>query len=84
MSGPIATVIERVRGYVEDDEGTGGREASTDGGRAQAETTTRPPSTLYHCPDCDTVYVASDKQTCGTCGTDVTNVESTVPNGTDW
>lgn len=35
-------------------------------------------STLYQCPDCESVYVALDKQTCSTCDAAVEEVPSTL------
>jgi len=35
-------------------------------------------SQLFRCPSCETVYIAHTKETCGTCGTDVSQVCATV------
>lgn len=35
------------------------------------------PPYLYNCSSCDQIYVATDKQTCSTCGTAVERVEQT-------
>lgn len=36
-----------------------------------------PQPALFQCPDCESVFVAVDKQTCATCETDVEQVPST-------
>lgn len=35
-------------------------------------------SALFHCLQCDTVYVAMTKEVCSDCGTDVSRVPSTL------
>ena len=35
-------------------------------------------STLYQCPDCESVYVAIDKEACDTCDTAVEEIPSTL------
>lgn len=35
-------------------------------------------TSLFHCPDCETVYIATDKTTCSTCDTTVDRVPSTL------
>ena len=35
-----------------------------------------PPSSLFHCPECKTVYIATDKNTCSTCDETVEQVPS--------
>jgi len=37
-------------------------------------------SHLFRCPSCEAVYIAQIKETCGTCGTEVTRVRSTLQN----
>jgi len=42
------------------------------------DTSERVRSSLYHCSNCDTIYVAVEKKTCATCGTAVETVRSTL------
>lgn len=35
-------------------------------------------SSLFHCPDCKTVYIATDKDTCSACDAAVDQVPSTL------
>ena len=35
-------------------------------------------SALFHCPRCDTVYIAGEKDTCSDCGTAVNRVPSAL------
>ncbi len=37
-----------------------------------------PRSSLFCCPDCATVYIATDKTTCGTCDTAVDQIAATL------
>lgn len=36
----------------------------------------RPPTRLYECPDCESVYLPEDLATCGSCNTSVEPVPS--------
>lgn len=47
--------------------------------RSDRETTRRGESrsSLFHCPDCETVYIAVGKTTCLTCETTVVKIPST-------
>lgn len=40
--------------------------------------TDEPRSSLFHCPDCAAVYIATDKRTCATCDTAVDQIPSTL------
>lgn len=84
MWGHVTTMVERLYAYLGMDEPDEVHQTAADGGTARAGAAVRSASSLFRCPDCETVYVARDKQTCRTCGTDVVDVDSTVPNSTDW
>lgn len=43
---------------------------------AEGNVVARPEPTLFHCPTCDTVYVAVEKEDCGTCHGDVETLPS--------
>lgn len=49
--------------------------------KTEAETSDTRQSSLYACPSCNTVYIASEKQTCSSCETAVEQVPAT-PNET--
>lgn len=60
------------------------KEVNTDGGVDRVASTgretvaTESPSSLYKCPECQLVYVAAEKQTCGTCQTSVTEIDKSL------
>ena len=76
----VLRTLERLYGRVTGGERADTREATPDGGATPAEGGPELSSELYHCPGCDTVFVAEDKRTCGTCGTRVEELHSTVPD----
>lgn len=43
-------------------------------------TTETTQSSLFLCSSCDSVYIATEKQTCSTCGTPVRQVRATLDN----
>lgn len=51
-----------------------------DSGDAAADGAT---ARLFHCRDCDTVYVARDKSRCGRCEGRVTRVRASLRQGSD-
>lgn len=62
--------------------GTGDADGETDSGGGgsveDAESVAVPETNLFECSTCDTVYVAVEKSTCSTCGTDVREVSATL------
>ncbi len=60
------------------------KQVNTDGGADRVATAgrgtvaTESPSSLYKCPECQRVYVAAEKQTCGTCQTSVTEIDKSL------
>lgn len=69
LSGVVAAV-----------EGQFGRsnEAATQDGDEDPTPPEAPESTLFQCPDCESVFVAIDKETCDTCDAAVEEVPSTL------
>lgn len=61
-------VQERVRGTESREQTDGPETARRDGSQ----------SDLFHCPACDLVYVATDKDTCSGCDAAVEQVPSTL------
>lgn len=53
---------------------TGRYQESVGGSGAESE----PDAALFHCPRCDTVYVATAKDACSNCETAVSRVPSTL------
>lgn len=51
-----------------------GEEARTDAAATPEESR----SSLFRCPECESVYVATDKDACSTCETAVVRVPSTL------
>ncbi|MFC4447916.1 hypothetical protein [Halorussus aquaticus] len=68
LSQWVGAVGERVRR-------TGGRAGTTSDSGATRRDESR--SSLFRCPDCEAVYIATDKDTCSTCETTVQRVPST-------
>ncbi|WP_226013526.1 hypothetical protein [Halomicrobium salinisoli] len=50
----------------------------SDAEETDPEAAAEPRSALFHCPDCATVYIATDKTTCASCDTDVDQISATL------
>lgn len=67
----IGTLVRAVPGrYQESGDGPGAEPEADDTGGSGAA--------LFHCPRCDTVYVATAKDACSDCETAVSRVPSTL------
>ncbi len=56
--------------------GSGDSDAA--GADSESMGTAEPRSSLFRCPDCATVYIATDKATCATCETSVDRIPATL------
>lgn len=54
------------------------KEATDEDGHRDASPADGPQSSLFQCPDCESVYVAVDKERCTACETAVEQVPSTL------
>ena len=84
MLGSVRTILDRFRSPSGDGDGEGdaSRPERADGGTVGVSMNGRstagaPVSSLYECPKCDKVFVAVDKDACGTCDTAVGEVART-------
>jgi uncharacterized protein with PIN domain len=78
----LSAAVGRLRGDTSTEDQ---RAASALQSREEAEEATeaaddRERSDLFHCPSCDTVYVATGKRTCSKCEGSVEQVRSTLRN----
>lgn len=64
----VGTVGERLGGTAPGDRQGAGASRQPD----------HPDSSLFQCTECGTVYIATDKDECSTCGTDTDRVPSTL------
>ena len=80
MVSPITRLVGSVSEWFRNDAGEDARDGAGKGPAAtqrRGDGTTREAS-LFQCPDCEAVYVATDKDTCSTCGAAVDQVPSTL------
>ena len=71
LRGEASTEDQRAASALKSREEAEAQAEETDGGRR---------SDLFHCPTCDTVYVATGKRTCSKCEGTVEQVRSTLRN----
>ena len=83
MLGKVRAIVSRLNpgstGNATTNRPRGRPPASPDGvamdGTTTAGTDSATPTTLYRCPSCEQVYLATDKQTCDTCDVAVDPLE---------
>lgn len=82
MFTKLTAAVDRLRGdRSTEDQRAASALKSREEAEAEAEAADdREDSDLFHCPSCDTVYVATGKRTCSKCEGSVEQVRSTLRN----